>query len=225
MSKKIQTILSLIEIAEVNLRNAKAILAQYTEDGATSAELTISLNSPSRASRDEEESQEVVEGYFDGENMIGDNSQIYLVPQNYASKTQLVIGDRMKWILTPTKEIFKLIQPAERERVTGIFVIEGDNYYVLVDKFTDPVRILKASATFAIKTQGLKIRDEVAILVPKQATPRWGAFVSVVKSRDSMATSQASNPVLPSTEEMDNFSFLDDTAKIKKDVDETDVYF
>jgi hypothetical protein len=173
----------LLDIIEINLKNAKVLVQQMVDDQTkTSDGGTISLNSNIKTSRDEEEAKEVVEGYFDGEFMLGDNGRTYLVPQNYASKTQLVIGDRMKWILTPSREIFKLIMPAERDKVEGVFAIEGDNYIVRVMGINNPVKILKASATFAIKTQGLEIGDIVSILIPKNATPIWGAFVNVVKS-------------------------------------------
>jgi hypothetical protein len=184
-AKKIETILNMIEVAEGNLRTAKNLLMQLNPEKQTRATIETSRIAIPKSS-DEDRAVEVVEGYFDGENMIGDNGQTYLVPPNYASKTQLVVGDRMKWILTPEREVFKLIGPVPRERVVGVFAIEGDNFVVLVDKFTNPVKILKASATFAMKNLGLNVGDEVAILIPRDAQPTWGAFSSVVKSQNEI---------------------------------------
>jgi hypothetical protein len=133
-------------------------------------------------SSDESQAIEVIEGYFDGESMLGDNGQYYTVPQNYASKTQLVIGDRMKWMLTPDREVFKLIGQAVRERIIGTFSMEGDHYVVISEKFPKPIKILKASATFAMKNLALNFGDEVVVIVPKGITPTWGAFSSVVKT-------------------------------------------
>lgn len=179
-TKKISTILNLIEIAETNLKTAKGLLNQLVgEKGGIAT--TNEIARPVPVSTDEENALEVVEGYFDGENMLGDNGQTYIVPPNYASKTGLVVGDRMKWMLTSEREIFKLISPANRERVTGTFTIEGDSYLVLVDKLPNPVQILKASATYAMKNLGLKVGDDVSITVPKDTTPTWGAFNSVIK--------------------------------------------
>ena len=184
-SKKIASILSILEIAEKNIQTVRQLINQMIEEKGIVEKLKdnsnkLKLTTP--VSTDEESALEVVEGYFDGENMVGDNGQIYPVPQNYASKTQLVVGDRMKWILTPERELFKLIQPVERERVIGTLHLEGDNFLVLVDGFTNPIRLLKASVTFAMKNYGLKVGDEVAIIIPKNITPTWGAFSSVVKS-------------------------------------------
>lgn len=177
-AKKIATILNLIEIADNNLRTAKSLLLQLSTPEKISG---VRTQAAGYASADESNALEVIEGYFDGESMIGDNGQVYVVPPNYASKTQLVVGDRMKWLMTPERDIFKLIQPASRERVTGTFTIENDNYLVLVDRFPNPVKILKASATYAMKNLGLQPGDEVAITIPKDTTPSWGAFNSIVK--------------------------------------------
>jgi hypothetical protein len=201
-AKKVQSILSLIEIIESNLKTARILLTQLADEKGIST-TTSSTRPASTKSVDEAEALEVVEGYFDGQQMIGDNGQVYIVPANYASKTQLVVGDRLKWILTPEREIYKPILLAPRERVIGTFTVEGDDFVVLVDKLAKPVKILKASATYAIKNLGLQIGDEVSITIPKEATPTWGAFGSVVKSTNKDKTVTA----LPTTEapnELDN---------------------
>jgi hypothetical protein len=214
--KKLESILNLIEIAEGNLRAAKTMLQQM--GGLEKLPRTMSTTPISKSS-DEDRALEVVEGYFDGESMIGDNGQVYIVPPNYASKTQLVVGDRMKWILTQEREVFKLIQPAPRERITGTFAIEGDNFVVLSDRFASPIKILKASATFAIKNLGLQPGDEVAIYIPKDTTPTWGAFNSVVKSTvGGGETGQPAPAVAP--DEVDNFTeFKMDDLKIGNEHD------
>lgn len=190
-AKKVQSILSLIEIMESNLKTARILLSQLADDKGISTTSATRATAPK--SFDEEQALEVVEGYFDGQQMIGDNGQVYIVPANYASKTQLVVGDRLKWILTAEREIYKPILLAARERVVGTFTVEGEDFVVLVDKLAKPVKILKASATYAIKNLGLQIGDEVSITIPKDATPTWGAFGSVVKSSGKEKPVVASN--------------------------------
>jgi hypothetical protein len=203
-SKKISQILNLIEIANNNIQTARTLLTSLaTESGI---KVTGEIRTPGTSSTDEDSALEVVEGFFDGENMIGDNGQIYTVPPNYASKTQLVIGDRMKWILTKDREVYKLILAAPRERVTGTFAIEGEHYVVLVDKHPTPIKILKASATYAIKNLGLIQGDEVAITIPKDTTPTWGAFNTVLKGQPEEQGKE--NAVAASTSEIDNLSEL-----------------
>ena len=177
--KKIASIISLIEISQNNLNMAKEQLLSFAKGKGVSEE-SIAPRARTPVNREEFSALDVVEGYFDGESMVGDNSKTYPVPPNYASKTQLVVGDRMKWILTPSREIFKLIKPVQRERIVGTFGIDGDVYMAVVPGIDSPVRILKASATFAMKNLGLNVGDKVALVIPKEGTPSWGALSSVV---------------------------------------------
>jgi hypothetical protein len=183
-AKKIETIFSVLEVIENNVKTAKNLLKQIMEEKGIKVDNYNLNKTPGSPSYEENNALEVVEGYFDGEHMVGDNSQIYPVPQNYASKTQLITGDRMKWILTYNREIFKLIQPAKRRRVMGTFNIEGDNYVVLVDEFPSPIKILKASATYAMKNLDLKVGDSIAVYIPESTMPVWGAFISIVKNTE-----------------------------------------
>lgn len=204
-SKKIVSILSILEIAEKNIQTARQMMSQLVDEQSSHEKITKEVVKSSPVSGDEVSALEVVEGHFDGESMVGDNGQMYPVPQNYASKTQLVVGDRMKWILTSERELFKLIQPTERERVIGTLASEGEDFLVLVDSLPNPVRLLKASVTFAMKNYGLRVGDEVAIIIPKNGTPTWGAFSSVVKSGEvEIRNTQQSRQT-----ELDNFVLND----------------
>ena len=211
-NKKLSHILSIIEIAENNLKSAKSLLVQnMSEEKKLSSDNQVSRKSKI-VNPEENQALEVIEGYFDGESMVGDNGQIYPVPQNYASKTQLIIGDRMKSILTAdSKRIFKLIQPAERERAVGTFAIEGEDYVCLVDNLPQPVKILKASATFAMKNLGLQPGREIAIIIPKKSTPTYGAFSSVI----SVSESQHSSPQASASESLEE---LKEEVDIEKNI-------
>jgi hypothetical protein len=194
-NKKIETVLSLIEICENNLRSAKSLLAQMGYETST---IKGSITPLIANGKTEENGSEYVEGSFDGENMIGDNGQTYPVPQNYASKSQLVVGDRLKWILTKDnfgeiKEVYKLIQPVLRDRVVGKFIIDDNSYAIVVDGYPNPIKILKASATYAMKNLDMKISDEVAVYIPKTGNPTWGAFISVISNSNQKTPTKAAD--------------------------------
>ena len=200
-NKKIDTILSLIEICESNLKNVKSLLSQYTGGdiiykNSSNGSYTNPNNSVFQINSNNED-VESVEGHFDGENMIGDNGKNYTVPQNYASKSQLVVGDKMKWSLVKDafdgyKEVFKLTQPILREKVIGKFIVEGNNYGAMVDGYPHMIKILKASATFAMKNLGLVIGGKVALYIPKSGasslSSNWGAFINVVNSNEDFSS-------------------------------------
>lgn len=61
---------------------------------------------------------QTIEGVFDGVTMIGDDKKKYPVPTNYASKSKLVPGDRLKLrIMQDGKMLYKLVVPIERQTV------------------------------------------------------------------------------------------------------------
>jgi len=186
-SQKISKILNLIEIAENNLKTAQILIKQlsnvnlsFGSENNSNQNFTPAINTTSDP---EANFLEVVEGNFDGENMIGDDGKIYAIPANYASKTKLVVGDRMKRILTDTyREVYKVIQKASSKRAVGVFTMdENGEYVVIIDTIPNPIRVLKASITFAIKQQNLKTGDTVAVLIPANSPSTWGAFDAIVK--------------------------------------------
>jgi hypothetical protein len=88
-SKKIATILSILEIAQKNVQTALQLVNQLANDKTDEDKPTASATTISKmpvVSVDEASALEVVEGYFDGENMVGDNGQIYPVPQTMLAK-------------------------------------------------------------------------------------------------------------------------------------------
>jgi hypothetical protein len=186
-TQKLAKILNLIEIAETNLKTAQILLKQFNQLG-NPASASHNPTSNSSVISDESDYLEVVEGNYDGEHMLSDDGQVYTVPANYASKTKLVIGDRMKRVLTDNyREIYKVIQKAPSKRVVGTFSLDqSGEFIVLVDSIPHPIKVLKASITFAIKHQNLKSGDTVALLVPQNggSSPIWGAFDTVVKHTD-----------------------------------------
>jgi hypothetical protein len=195
-TNKLSAIYSLIENCEANIKSIKALLVQVSNgNGATATNYSTSSFSPSQGNFNiNTSSDSFVEGYFDGENMVGDNGNSYPVPQNYISKTQLIIGDRMKWSLATNAfgekhEMFKLIDPAPRKKVIGRFLVDGNNFFVTVDSQPNPIKIIKASATYAMKNLGLKVNDLVAIYIPKtDGVITHGAFVSVVGENDKVSS-------------------------------------
>ncbi|MDO8260069.1 MAG: hypothetical protein Q7T50_01060, partial [Candidatus Magasanikbacteria bacterium] len=123
----------------------------------------------------------IIEGVFDGENMIGPDGKQYSMPANYASKSKLVEGDIMKLTITEKGTfVYKQIGPIERRRVVGIIVqSEGGNFYV-VDESGRKWRVLTASITY-YKGQ---VGDEAVILIPKDSDSKWAAVDNVVRRQE-----------------------------------------
>lgn len=112
-----------------------------------------------------------IEGVFDGQAMIDEAGKKYMVPENYASKTKLICGDKLKLVVSDTGlHIFKLIEPVERIRVKGELVEDGTKIYVIVNG--KKYKILKASFAYF----KLKSGDIVNLLLPKDSKSVWAVI-------------------------------------------------
>lgn len=120
----------------------------------------------------------IVEGVFDGQNMIGSDGKLYMVPPNYASKSKLVEGDIMKLTIQPNGSfLYKQIGPIERQRVMGVLTRDEvtNDWRVVGDgrKYS----ILTASVTYFKGQAG----DDIVILIPKNAPSKWAAVENIIK--------------------------------------------
>jgi len=116
--------------------------------------------------------QRIVEGVFNGKQMIGEDGNIYEVPQNYASKSKMVEGDLLKLTITPTgKKYYKQVGPVARRTIMGELMQDPQgNWVVVADRI--PYKILTASVTFHKARPGTK----AVILVPEEGQASWGAL-------------------------------------------------
>lgn len=127
----------------------------------------------------------VVEGVFDGQNMVGPDGKTYTVPANYASKSKLCEGDIMKLTISDDGSfIYKQIGPVERVRMIGNLVLDEQGMYrAITEKNGRSYRLLTASVTYYRGEPG----DQVIMLVPKDMSSRWAAVENIVPSDDDQA--------------------------------------
>jgi hypothetical protein len=177
----------LLESAQASLKTASALLREVTGVSDVARERTIA-----RASRfSTPVSGKVVEGIFDGQNMVDSAGQTYPVPANYASKSKLVEGDGMKLTITDEgKFIYKQIAPTDRRTTKGVLIQEDGQYKVLADG--KAYRVLLASVTF----YRAEVGDQVTILLPT-GEANWGAVEAVIPK--SIVEAAAREVVTPET--------------------------
>lgn len=130
------------------------------------------------------EGAKIIEGEFDGQNMVGPDGKQYSVPANYASKSKLVEGDVLK--LTITRDgsfIYKQIGPIDRQRLIGQLVRDEvtSEYKVVADGKN--YKVLLASVTYFKGEAG----DEVVVLVPTGREARWAAVENIIKQTDPLS--------------------------------------
>ncbi len=120
----------------------------------------------------------VVEGVFDGQNMMGVDGKQYSVPPNYASKSKLVEGDLMKLTITTQGTfIYKQIRPIERQRLIAKLDQNPETHEFVALLGEQRWRVLTASVTYFKGAAG----DEIVIMVPKDIASKWAAVENIIK--------------------------------------------
>lgn len=118
--KRIAAIRDFIDTAEKSLKNAKKLLHEILEEENIDLSADLNLDTKGLSKYDSGESK-IVEGVFTGEEMLGVDNNKYPVPVNYASKSKLVQGDKMKLTIDGSgKMLYKQIKQIERETKVGL---------------------------------------------------------------------------------------------------------
>jgi hypothetical protein len=165
----------MIDAAEKNIQAAKQMLREMMGGSATKANLAAL--SEKAQTFTVSEGGKIIEGVFDGQNMIGPDKKQYPVPANYASKSKLVEGDVLKLTIADDGSfIYKQIGPVERKKMLGILMVdEKGDFKVLAEG--KPYKVLLASLTYFKAEAG----DEVTIVVPQGQETDWAAVENVIK--------------------------------------------
>jgi len=167
-------IAQMIDSAEKNIQSAKQLLREMM--GGASVKSGFNM-SEKLGSLTVTEGGKVIEGVFDGQNMVGPDGKQYPVPANYASKSKLVVGDVLKLTIAEDGSfIYKQIGPVERRKILGILSVDerGDFKVIAEGK---SFRVLTASLTYFKSEPG----DEVTIVLPQEGEVEWAAVENVIK--------------------------------------------
>ncbi len=159
--KQIKRLRALIQEAETNLSAAVELLTSLVGDDEKVAAVVK-----------DENIGKVIEGVFDGQNMVGSDAKTYPVPANYASKSKLVQGDILKLTIADDGTfLYKQIGPIPRKQVVGTLSLENGHYFVAVgDK---NYRVLLASVTYFKAKPG----DQVSVNLPEEdSNAEWAAL-------------------------------------------------
>lgn len=159
--KQVKRLRALIQEAETSLAAAKELLISLVGDDEKVAPIAR-----------EETLGKVIEGVFDGQNMVGSDGKTYPVPANYASKSKLVQGDILKLTIAEDGAfLYKQIGPIPRKQVVGTLVLENGHYFV--DVAGKKYRVLLASVTYFKAKPG----DQVSVNVPEDdSAAEWAAL-------------------------------------------------
>lgn len=126
-----------------------------------------------------EDNGKIVEGIFDGQNMVDEKNEVYPVAANYASKSKLVEGDRLKLMIQENGSfIYKQIELIPRKLLVGKLILDGNQYQVLTENRA--YNVLYASVTFF----HCKVGSNITVIVPEDGLSTWAAVENVIHEKE-----------------------------------------
>src|SRR5581483_1812816 len=163
------------DVPDKQIKRLRALIQEAETNLVAANELLISLVGDDQAEKPvarDDNIGKVIEGVFDGQNMVGSDGKTYPVPANYASKSKLVQGDILKLTIADDGTfLYKQIGPIPRKQVVGTLKLENGHYFVEVDG--KDFRVLLASVTYFKAKPG----DQVSVNVPEDdSAAEWAAI-------------------------------------------------
>lgn len=174
-----------LEWVEMDLRRAKIMLQKLSNFNPETMDIESMIEESQKElwvsglkSYKNDENVQVIEGLFDGYFMIGSDQKKYPVPLNYASKTKLVPGDKLKLkVMEDGTLIYKLIQPVERKHIRAILSQEEDQKFIALTDEGQSYFLNQAAVTFFKWRPG----DEVYIIINKEWSNSFAAIEAIIK--------------------------------------------
>lgn len=163
------------DIPEKQIKRMRSLISEAETSLAAAKELLISLVGDDPmvlTSTKDDNLGKIIEGVFDGQNMVGSDGKTYPVPANYASKSKLVQGDILKLTIADDGTfLYKQIGPIARKQLVGSLELREGHYFVVVGDHS--YQVLLASVTYFKAKPG----DQVSVNVPEEdVNAEWAAL-------------------------------------------------
>ncbi len=167
LNNSLQALQELVNNAERSLCHAKNLLSHLTPKISKKSELT----EESDGHMYKHGADQVIEGVFDGQDMIGADKKTYPVPANYASKSKIVEGSKLKCTIKADGALqYKIIKEGAFTNSTGTIIRDGDHFIVVSQD--GMYQLLPAAVTYI----RARVGDRVAIRIPKVSKPTYAAI-------------------------------------------------
>ena len=171
---KIKALRDLIVSAQISINSARSLLADLLWDDSDNFFEADASNLSSYTSGEEK----IVEWVFTGESMLGADGNTYPMPQNYASKSLLVQGSKVKATIEPNGHIkYKIISEIPFTTALGIVTKSGEKYQINTDSKT--YNVLVAAITF----HKCQIWDTVSIRIPEWKDATYAVIEAVLPKK------------------------------------------
>lgn len=134
-NKQIEAVYELLMSSQKSLDNAMKLLEEIVGKPVVSSakNKTPKISAKGLTSYSDKDNK-IVEGVFTGESMLSADGNIYPVPHNYACKSHIVQGSKLKATIDPSgKILYKIILEMPYENKKGIVVESNGRYQVIAD--------------------------------------------------------------------------------------------
>ena len=170
--QKIQAIFDFIEAAEKSINAAKKILLTIEDEKSLKSEMEFETN---WLYAYKDKNVKIVEWVFTWEAMLGSDSNIYPVPQNYASKSMMVQWSKLKAIIADNWKItYKIMQEIPYKTITGLLAKDWDNFIAI--SWDKSYKLLVAPVTY----MKANVWDKLAIRIPEERDATHAAIEAVI---------------------------------------------
>lgn len=122
-----------------------------------------------------------IEGEFDGAYLVAEDGSKHEVPANYAAKSRLVYGDKLKIVEEDGKKVFKQIQKLDRKEVKGVLSKKEGKWYLLADEGTYKI------SDIAAEFNQVQLNEKAVALVPENQINAPFAALDRVLDRPEIA--------------------------------------
>jgi len=169
----LQALQELLSTAERSLHHAKNLMVQIT------GKKTIDTEEPDIAGLHayKHGNAKVIEWVFTGKDMLGADKKSYPVPANYASKSKIVEGSKLKMTIKADGSYqYKIINEVEYDTTTGTLIKDAEHFMVISQQGI--YQVLPASVTYL----QAHIGDRVAIRIPRDKKATYATIDTIVPS-------------------------------------------
>jgi hypothetical protein len=169
-SNKIDLIRQALSAAESSIKLAKQLLSEVESEG--------------KKGRPKAKELPGTIGVFDGQQMITEKGEKYPVPENYASKSILVVGDTLKLVEGGREKRFKQIEHVKRHKTAGIIAKKDGKWTAVTPEGS--YRLLQPAVDHFEGNVG----DEVLVQLPASNLQATWAAVEKVTKKESPAVEE-----------------------------------
>jgi hypothetical protein len=170
----LQALQELISTAERSLHHAKNLVNQIV--GKKPAETVDNLDVGGLHEYKHGKAK-VIEGVFTGKDMLGADKKLYPVPANYASKSKIVEGSKLKVTIKGDGTYqYKIIDEIDYVSTTGTLIKDGDHFVVISQNGI--YQVIPAAVTYI----HARVGDRVSIRIPKDIKATYAAIDTLVPS-------------------------------------------